>query len=79
MDGCPLGLGLVVEDKPTEFSCMGVSGPSLLVESTDSYNDHSNVSNVNLVGKISIPSVYAPSTLFLHEYMHVSMCSYMTC
>ena len=21
MDGCPLGLGLVVEDKPTEFSC----------------------------------------------------------
>ena len=20
MDGCPLGLGLVVEDKPTEFS-----------------------------------------------------------
>ena len=22
MDGCPLGLGLVVEDKPTEFSCM---------------------------------------------------------
>ena len=22
MDGCPLGLGLVIEDKPTEFSCM---------------------------------------------------------
>ena len=22
MDGCPLGLGLVVEDKPTEFSCI---------------------------------------------------------
>ena len=22
MDGCPLGLGLVVEDKPTEFSCV---------------------------------------------------------
>ena len=22
MDGCPLGLGLVVEDKPTEFSCL---------------------------------------------------------
>ena len=21
MDGCPLGLGLVVEDKPTEFLC----------------------------------------------------------
>ena len=21
MDGCRLGLGLVVEDKPTEFSC----------------------------------------------------------
>ena len=21
MDGCPLGLELVVEDKPTEFSC----------------------------------------------------------
>ena len=21
MDGCPLGLGLVVEDKPTKFSC----------------------------------------------------------
>ena len=21
MDGCPLGLGLVVEDEPTEFSC----------------------------------------------------------
>ena len=21
MDGCSLGLGLVVEDKPTEFSC----------------------------------------------------------
>ena len=21
MDGCPLGLGLVVEDKLTEFSC----------------------------------------------------------
>ena len=21
MDGCPLGLGLVMEDKPTEFSC----------------------------------------------------------
>ena len=21
MDGCPLGLGLVVEDKPIEFSC----------------------------------------------------------
>ena len=21
MDGCPLGLGLVAEDKPTEFSC----------------------------------------------------------
>ena len=25
MDGCPLGLGLVVEDKPTEFSCMYVA------------------------------------------------------
>ena len=24
MDGCPLGLGLVVEDKPTEFSCVCV-------------------------------------------------------
>ena len=22
MDGSPLGLGLVVEDKPTEFSCI---------------------------------------------------------
>ena len=22
MDNCPLGLGLVVEDKPTEFSCL---------------------------------------------------------
>ena len=22
MDGCSLGLGLVVEDKPTEFSCI---------------------------------------------------------
>ena len=22
MDGCPLGLGLVAEDKPTEFSCI---------------------------------------------------------
>ena len=22
MDGCPLGLGLVVEDEPTEFSCI---------------------------------------------------------
>ena len=29
MDGCPLGLGLVVEDKPTEFSCMGI-GQGLL-------------------------------------------------
>ena len=26
MDGCPLGLGLVVEDKPTEFSCTHASG-----------------------------------------------------
>ena len=26
MDGCPLGLGLVVEDKPTEFSCKIISG-----------------------------------------------------
>ena len=25
-EGCPLGLGLVVEDKPTEFSCMGTDG-----------------------------------------------------
>ena len=25
MDGCPLGLGLVVEDKPTEFSCTCMS------------------------------------------------------
>ena len=25
MDGCPLGLGLVVEDKPTEFSCMALT------------------------------------------------------
>ena len=25
MDGCPLGLGLVVEDKPTEFSCIEYS------------------------------------------------------
>ena len=25
MDGCPLGLGLVVEDKPTEFSCYSYS------------------------------------------------------
>ena len=24
MDGCPLGLELVVEDKPTEFSCVCV-------------------------------------------------------
>ena len=22
LDGCPIGLGLVVEDKPTEFSCV---------------------------------------------------------
>ena len=27
MDGCPLGLGLVVEDKPTEFSCIVYSSP----------------------------------------------------
>ena len=26
MDGCPLGLGLVVEDKPTEFSCTVFAG-----------------------------------------------------
>ena len=26
MDGCPLGLGLVVEDKPTEFSCISNDG-----------------------------------------------------
>ena len=26
MDGCPLGLGLVVEDKPTEFSCISIYG-----------------------------------------------------
>ena len=25
MDGCPLGLGLVVEDKPTEFSCIATA------------------------------------------------------
>ena len=30
MDGCPLGLGLVVEDKPTEFSCT-LSGICILV------------------------------------------------
>ena len=26
MDGCPLGLGLVVEDKPTEFSYRHLNG-----------------------------------------------------
>ena len=30
MDGCPLGLGLVVEDKPTEFSCSYTPSSNLL-------------------------------------------------
>ena len=33
MDGCPLGLELVVEDKPTEFSCdivQYVNSPDML-------------------------------------------------
>ena len=30
MDGCPLGLGLVVEDKPTEFSCSYLTSSSVL-------------------------------------------------
>ena len=30
MDGCPLGLGLVVEDKPTEFLCMYTSKNKIL-------------------------------------------------
>ena len=30
MDGSPLGLGLVVEDKPTEFSCSYLTSSSVL-------------------------------------------------
>ena len=30
MDGCPLGLGLVVEDKPTEFSCTLCAAPCIV-------------------------------------------------
>ena len=38
MDGCPLGLGLVVEDKPTEFSC-SYSSLWLCVESARKVNN----------------------------------------
>ena len=32
MDDCPLGLGLVVEHKPTEFSCWYRGGENLSIE-----------------------------------------------
>ena len=55
MDGCPLGLGLVVEDKPTEFSCI------LSVESSLKYVDlkfHMQLNSISLSTQDASPQSY---------------------
>ena len=59
MDGCPLGLGLVVEDKPTEFSYMYIC--TTLLGTIELYGSHSPIGSISEVYALFISCDCVPS------------------